>query len=48
MIVYVWFDDEDTLRKAGSKTDVYAVFTRMLSRGQVPTGIKELLADSTS
>ena len=23
VIVYVWFNDEDTLRKAGSKTDVY-------------------------
>jgi toxin YhaV len=48
LIVYVWFNDEDTLRKAGSKTDVYEVFRRMLSRGQVPTGIKELLAESTS
>ena len=48
LIVYVWFNDEDTLRKAGSKTDVYEVFKRMLSRGQVPGGVKELLADSTS
>lgn len=48
LIVYVWFNDEDTLRKAGSKTDVYEVFKRMLSRGQVPGGIKELLAQSTS
>lgn len=48
LIVYVWFNDEDTLRKAGSKTDVYEVFKRMLSRGQVPSGIKELLAESIS
>jgi len=48
LIVYVWFNDEDTLRKAGSKTDVYEVFRRMLSRGQVPTSINELLAESTS
>lgn len=48
LIVYVWFNDEDTLRKAGSKTDVYEVFKRLLSRGQVPGGIKELLADSVS
>jgi toxin YhaV len=48
LIVYVWFNDEDTLRKAGSKTDVYEVFKRMLSRGQVPSGIKELLAQSAS
>lgn len=48
LIVYVWFNDEDTLRKAGSKTDVYEVFKRLLSRGQVPSGIKELLAESVS
>lgn len=48
LIVYVWFNDEDTLRKAGSKTDVYEVFKRMLSRGQVPASINDLLAESTS
>lgn len=48
LIVYVWFNDEDTLRKAGSKTDVYEVFKRMLSRGQVPSGMRELLAESAS
>lgn len=48
LIAYVWFNDEDTLRKAGSKTDVYEVFRRMLGRGRVPSGIKELLAQSTS
>jgi len=42
LIVYVWFNDEDTLRKAGAKTDVYEVFRHMLSRGQVPSGITEL------
>lgn len=48
LIVYVWFNDEDTLRKAGSKTDVYEVFKRMLGRGQVPTSLAELLKQSTS
>ena len=48
LIVYVWFNDEGTLRKAGSKSDVYEVFKRMLSRGQVPSSIGELLAQSTS
>jgi len=42
-IVYVWFNDDDTLRKAGSKTDVYAVFRKMLEQGKVPDGIGELL-----
>lgn len=48
LIVYVWFNDEDTLRKAGSKTDVYEVFKRMLSRGQVPASINDLVAESSS
>ena len=46
LIVYVWFNDEDTLRKAGSKTDVYEVFKRMLGRGVVPEGIHALLAEA--
>jgi toxin YhaV len=46
LIVYVWFNDEDTLRKAGSKTDVYEAFKRMLMRGEVPSSINVLLAES--
>ena len=46
VIVYVWFNDEDTLRKAGSKTDVYETFKRMLARGVVPISIAELLIES--
>lgn len=46
VIVYVWFNDEDTLRKVGSKTDVYETFRRMLSRGVVPRDIDELLRAS--
>ena len=46
-IVYVWFNDEDTLRKVGSKTDVYETFKRMLARGAVPTDIHDLLANSS-
>ena len=45
LIVCVWFNDELTLRKEGSKTDVYEVFKRMLMRGEVPTTIACLLAD---
>ncbi len=45
-IVYVWFNDEDTLRKAGSRTDVYAAFQRMLARGEVPDGVDALLKES--
>lgn len=46
LIVYVWFNDEDALRKAGSKTDVYEVFKRMLIRGEVPSSIAVLLSES--
>lgn len=46
IIVYVWFNDEDTLRKAGSKTDVYQAFRRMLARGEVPDGVEALLKES--
>ena len=43
IIIYVWFDDEKTPRKAGAKTDVYETFKRMLARGQVPRGVEGLL-----
>ncbi len=46
LIVYVWFNDDDTLRKANSKTDVYEAFKRMLMRGEVPSSIDDLLAES--
>ena len=43
VIVYAWLNDEATLRKAGAKTDVYAVFQRMLARGEVPSDIDALM-----
>ncbi len=46
VVVYVWFIDEHTLRKVGSKTDVYEAFRRMLLRGKVPTSIEDLLIES--
>lgn len=48
VIVYVWFNDEDTLRKAGSKTDVYETFKRMLARGVVPPDIATLLREAST
>lgn len=45
VIVYVWSNDEDTLRKAGSKTDVYESFKRMLARGVVPAEMASLIRD---
>lgn len=43
VIVYVWVNDESTLRKAGSKTDVYAVFRSMLDAGDPPRTLEGLL-----
>jgi toxin YhaV len=42
-IVYVWVNDETTLRKAGSKTDVYEVFKSMLESGEPPQNLQSLL-----
>lgn len=54
VIVYVWFNDDASLRKVGSKTDVYETFRRSLAQGKVPATIEALLVgaaeviDSTS
>jgi toxin YhaV len=44
VIIYVWVNDESTLRKAGSKTDPYAVFKGMLEAGDPPSDVKALLS----
>ncbi len=36
IIVYAWVNDERTLRSAGGKSDPYAVFLKMLARGNPP------------
>jgi toxin YhaV len=36
LIVYAWVNDENTLRKSGSKHDPYEVFRRMLNSGNPP------------
>jgi toxin YhaV len=43
VIVYVWVNDEFTLRKAGAKTDAYAVFKSMLNAGDPPRTLEGLL-----
>lgn len=47
VVIYAWLNDEDTLRKEGSRTDVYEVFKRMLERGEVPSTVDELIQAST-
>ena len=41
-IVYAWVNDETTLRKAGSKTDPYALFTKRLQEGDPPDHWEDL------
>jgi toxin YhaV len=47
VIVYVWVNDDSTLRKAGARTDVYAVFKSMLDAGDPPTTLEALLRRAT-
>ena len=46
VIVYVWMNDERTLRSSGSRTDPYTVFARMLARGNPPDDWASLIAAS--
>ena len=46
VIVYAWVNDENTLRSAGSKTDPYAVFLKMLERGDPPAEWNALIRQS--
>jgi len=42
-VVIAWINDKNTLRKAGSRTDVYEVFKKMLKNGTIPGSIEELI-----
>jgi toxin YhaV len=44
IIVYTWFNNRDTLRKAGATTDPYVVFSGMLARDNPPNEWLALLA----
>ena len=46
VIVYAWVNDERSLRKAGSRTDPYAVFASMLKAGNPPKNLRDLLQAS--
>ena len=45
-IVYAWMSDELTMRKAGSKTDPYRVFSDLLKAGNPPSTMEQLLKRS--
>ena len=42
VIIYCWINDENTLRKEGSRTDPYAVFKGMLESGKPPSDWADL------
>ena len=46
IIIFAWVNDENSLRSSGSKTDLYAVFQKMLQRGHPPDDWAELAATS--
>lgn len=46
VIVYVWINDEESLRAYGSKTDAYALFAKMLANGYPPGSFEELVSQS--
>lgn len=48
VIIYAWVNDRGTQRKAGSKTDPYEVFRKMLDRGNPPETWNDLLKTSHS
>lgn len=45
-IVYAWVNDEATLRKAGAKSDPYAVFTKRLQEGNPPDNWDDLIREA--
>jgi len=45
-IVYAWVNDETTLRKAGSKTDPYVLFTKRLQEGDPADNWEDLFREA--
>ena len=46
IIIFAWVNDENTLRSCGSRSDPYAVFQKMLQRGQPPDDWAALMSAS--
>lgn len=42
-IYFAWINDEKSLRKQGAKTDCYAIFKRLLDKGQIPSDRNSLI-----
>ena len=48
IIIFAWVNDETTLRTYGAKSDAYAVFARMLDKGNPPDDWPALLIAAAS
>jgi toxin YhaV len=48
VIIYAWVNDESTKRTYGAKTDAYAVFKKMLDKGNPPDDWEALLKAAKS
>jgi len=46
VIVLAWLNDEKSIRKSGSKNDVYEVFKKLLTSGRIPNSFNDLLKSS--
>ena len=46
-IVYVWINDEQSLRKAGSKRDPYNIFVGLVKNGTIPNEYLDLIKQSS-
>lgn len=48
VIIFAWVNDETTLRTYGAKTDAYAVFRKMLDKGNPPDDWASLVKAASS
>lgn len=45
-VIYAWFNDENTMRQAGGRSDCYAVFKRLVESGEIPASYEQLRAQA--
>jgi toxin YhaV len=45
--VFIWINNEDSLRTYGAATDAYATFQKMIERGTPPDDLDQLLRESS-
>jgi toxin YhaV len=48
IIIYAWVNDENTLRKAGGRSDPYTIFNALLRNGRPPDGWDALMKEAAA